>query len=84
MSIKYQIIKCDVNLNCTVLATHWEHPMAIEYLNKHVTEAYQLGSTYKCYHESENVLTIYKYNYVYPKELVAKFHIIQFEDVPEE
>ncbi len=83
--IKYQIVKCTANnLECSILSTFLEYALAMEYLNKHIKEQYQLGSTYKCYHESENVLTIFKYNYLWPKDLVAKFHIIEFEDATED
>lgn len=82
---KFQIVECNAqNLECNILATFWEYAEAASFLNKHVAESFDLGINHKCFHENPNTLSVYKYHYVFPKEIVKKFHIIQFEDVPEE
>lgn len=80
MTTKYQIVKCANDLQCSILNTFVEYSHAIAFLNKHIVDEYELGSSFKCYHEDEHVLTIFKYNYIFPKEVVAKYHVITFED----
>ena len=82
MTTKFQIIESNAeNLQCTILATFYDYPEAAAFLNKHVQEAYDIGNYYKCYHESTSTLSVYRYNYIMPKSLVAKIHILEFTDI---
>lgn len=82
---KYQIIEVDAQtLNCTILATFYEYPDAIAHLNNFVEKTFDLGSSFKCHHDSSTVLSIYQYYYLFPKQLVCKYFIIPYIDIIEE
>ncbi len=82
MTTKFQIVQCEAqNLECTILATFYDYPEAIAFLNNHIQESYDIGNYTKCYHDSSNTLSVYRYHYVFPKELLKRYFILPFTDI---
>lgn len=79
--IKYNIVLVDaVTHDCKILFTTKHYNDAIEYMTSYIDEEYDLNEWVKCFHENKKSCSIYKYHYVFRKQLINKIHVLEFAD----
>lgn len=78
---KYQVISIDCMTNvASILKTFINYNDCCEYVNNEVVKGLKPDDYLKCYLNG-NMVSVFKYFYVYPKRLVQNIQIIEYEDV---
>lgn len=81
MCEKYQVIKSNCDLSTEIIATLYTYSEAVEHLNLYIKNNFELSEFLKIYHDNENTMSMFQYHYIFPKKLIAKFHIVKYLDI---
>ena len=68
------------NNNISILYVSINKSDIIDFLTKHINNNFKLDNYLKAYYDNDTI-SIFKYHYFLPKELICKFHIINFMDI---
>lgn len=78
---KFVVIKNDmVDNDVSVLATFYGLESAIGFLNDHIDKNYDINDYLKCFYEKKNTIAIFQYSRIWPKKLILKFQILEYQD----
>lgn len=81
MTEKFNIVLLDcITYDAKILNTTLHFNDAVAFVSHYIEANFDLDDWFKCVHINENTLEFYQYNYIFPKVLKNKIHIIKFTD----
>jgi hypothetical protein len=82
MSLKYHIIRVDCNNHdICIIKTVNTYQEAAEHLNVYLDTNFEINAYLKVYYNDQCSVSVFKYFYLFPKEMVCKLHIVEYEDI---
>ena len=84
--MKYSVIYLDLEqANCTILSVHSDYKNALESLNLALDNNLDFGDAlyFKKYHDSKDVISIYRTHYIMSKTLIGRYCIKSFSEIAE-
>jgi hypothetical protein len=81
--MKYLVIYLNLEeANCTILSVHSDYKNALESLNLALDNNPDFGDSvyFKKYHDSKDVVSIYRTNYIMSKTLIGRYCIKSFSE----
>ncbi len=78
----HQVILVDCTTNdVKILRTAESYESAIAFLHTYINEQYNGYDLWvKCYNDTQNSISVYKYFRVWSKQLMYKIHIVEFDE----
>lgn len=83
MSVKkFQLITTDATTNvATILFTTEDYTQAITSLNNYVDKTFEIDSKWiKASFENERTVSVYNYFWLWPKKLMFKISVVEYQD----
>ena len=81
-SIKFHVIMVDTeNHDIKILDTCYSYQEAAEFMNTYLDSNFEVDNYLKIYYNDKSSVSVFKYFYVYPKQLLYKIHIINYKDL---
>ena len=67
--------------NVEILATFYSFAETLEFMTHYIAQNYELSDYLKVYHNNEQSVSIYQYYRIWSKKLLAKLHIVKYNDI---
>lgn len=81
-NLKYHVLLINGNdLNITILYTTDDKPSCYQFMSEYLKDKNLDNRNTKAYHESENIICIYDYHYIFSKTLKYKIILIEYRDI---
>ena len=79
---KFQCLRVNSeDLSTEILATFHSFAESLEFINGFIKANYELDDYTKIYHDDEHSIRIFQYYRIWSKKLLAKIHIVRFDDI---